>query len=310
MTFLDNLPKEAQSQQDQQTARRKVLTFVSVGVLFVDVVGLLALAVIVPFLRGLGESAASLMGSSVPGIIEFLVSINGIDYALFFIVLALILVVKEIPIRDKKATLAVNLSVAVGGMVFAFLFSIAMHVPLLMLMWDMRKIPWDTKGAKLYGSSAAPVAFWPASEKEHRITKRETVRSKYTSLDGRKLLRLQTELVVATFDLQDVIDHLDRHVHLECDRVLAERLRKESDSRSHFQCSEFTGEDSERLYFCLAYLLAQGKFVITLQSNGDIVSEITLREWSNVRGPLDGIGGQAFCLKDGRVFFWIVNWIS
>jgi len=310
MAVLNNPEKEAQSQQDRQAAQRKVLTLASVAVLIVDVFGLLALAVIVPFLRGYGEDVTSLMGSSVPGIIEFLVSINGIDYALFFFVLALILIVKEIPIRDKKATLAVNLSVAVGGMVFAFLFTIAMHVPLAVLLWDMRKIPWDTKEAKLYGSSAAPVAFWPASEKEHRITKRETVRSKYTSLDGRKLLRLETELVEVTFDVQDVIEHLDRNVHLECDKALAEKLRKESDSRSQFRCSEFTGEDCKRLHYCIAYLLKEGKFVITQRSNGRVVSKIIVREWSNIRGPLDGIGGQAFYLKDGRVFFWIVDWIS
>lgn len=310
MTVQNNLETKAQSQQVRRDVDRKGLTLASIAVLIVDVFGLLALAVIVPFLRWLGESAASLMGNSAPGVIEFLISINGIDYALFFIVLALILIVKEIPIRDKKVALGANITVAAGGIIFAVVFTIAMHVPLAILIWDMRKIPWDTEEARQYGSSAVPVAFWPAEKKEHRITKHETIHSKYNSLNGRKLIILESDLVEATFDVQDAIENLDRPFPLECDRVLAEKLRKESDSRSQFRCSEFTGEDSERLYFCLAHLLAQGKFVITLKSNGDIVPEITLREWSNIRGPLDGIGGQAFCLKDGRVFFWIVNWIS
>ena len=156
--------------------------------------------------------------------------------------------------------------------------------------------------------------FWPASKKEHRITKREIVVSQYSTLCGSKVLRLQTELVSATFNIQDVIEEFDKHfkVHpnVERDRALAERLRKESDTRSKFCYDEFSVRDREWLSFCFARLLEQGKFIITLRSNGQIVSQITACEWANVRGGLDGEGGRVFYLKDGRVFFWTAEWIS
>ena len=140
MAVLNNPEKEAQSPQGRQAAHRKGITLASVAVLIVDVFGLLALAVIVPFLRGYGEDVTSLMGSSVPGIIEFLISINGIDYALFFVVLALIMIVKEIPIRDKKVALGANITVAAGGIIFAVVFTIAMHVPTVMMFWDISRL--------------------------------------------------------------------------------------------------------------------------------------------------------------------------
>lgn len=170
----------------------------------------------------------------------------------------------------------------------------------------------DTE-AKSNSSEATIIPFWPASKKEHRIIKRENVASQYTTLHSSKLLRLRTDLVEVLFDIQDVIEQFDKsfkeHSNLKCDRILAERLRKESDFRTQFFYSEFSGEDSERLRFCIADLLEQGKFIITLRSNGDIVPEIIACEWSNVRGPLDGIGGRVFYLKDGRTFFWTVDWI-
>jgi len=158
------------------------------------------------------------------------------------------------------------------------------------------------------------IPFWPASKKEHRILKQGIVDSQYTTIPGSKLLRLRTELVEATFDIQDVIEQFDKsfkeHPNLKCDKVLAERLRKESDTRSQFLYSEFSGEDNERVRFCIADLLEQGKFIITLRSNNNIVAEIIACEWSNYRGPLDGIGGRVFNIKDGRTFFWTVDWIS
>lgn len=164
------------------------------------------------------------------------------------------------------------------------------------------------------GNDAALYPFWPASKKEHRIIKREIVVSQYTTLGGSRLLRLQTEMVAATFDILDVIEQFDRHFkehpNLECDRALAERLRKESDTRSQFRYDEFSVRERERLNFCIARLLEQGKFIIALRNNGQIVSEIIACEWSNVRGPLDGVGGRVFYLKDGRVFFWTAEWIS
>lgn len=166
------------------------------------------------------------------------------------------------------------------------------------------------------GAEAQPATFypfWPASEKEHRTGKREIVDSKYTALHDCKVLSFETDLVEMTFDIRDVIEQFDRnfkeHPNLECDRILAERLRKESNIRARFDYSEFSEEDSHRLKFCIADLLEQGRFVIKLRSNGNLVKEITACAWSNVRGPLDGIGGRVFYLKDGRVFFWTAEWI-
>lgn len=157
------------------------------------------------------------------------------------------------------------------------------------------------------------IPFWPESEKDFRIVKKDLVVSQYTTLSG-KLLRYRNELVEVIFDVNDVIEQFEKsfqeHSNLKCDRILAVRLRKECNIRSQFLYSEFTGEDRERLGYCITDLLEQGKFNITLQSNGNIIPEIIACEWSNIRGPLNGIGGRVFYLKDGRVFFWTAEWIS
>jgi len=119
-------------------------------------------------------------------------------------------------------------------------------------------------------------------------------------------------LVEVTFDIQDVIEQFDGYFkeHPESDRNLAVKFRKESKTRSQFYYSEFSGRDRKHLHFCIADLLEQGKFIIGLRSNGQIVSQIIACEWSNVRGPLDGVGGRVFFLKDGSVFYWTMDWIS
>ncbi len=162
-------------------------------------------------------------------------------------------------------------------------------------------------------NDAKLIPFWPSSEKDFRIVKKDVVVSQYVTPSS-KLLRYRNELVEVILDVNDVIEQFDKsfkeHSNLKCDRILAVKLRKESILRSQFLYSEFKGEDRERLGYCITDLLEQGKFIITQRSNGDIISEITACEWSNVRGPLNGIGGKVFYLKDGRVFFWTVEWIS
>ena len=120
--------------------------------------------------------------------------------------------------------------------------------------------------------------FWPGSQKEYRIIKQRIVESQYNDLNSKKLLKYKNELVEITFDIQDVIEQFEnsykKYPNLKCDMIMAEKLRDDSSARSQFLYSEFTGEDSERLRYRIADLLVEGKFIITLRSNGNIVPEI------------------------------------
>ena len=133
------IEKDTESHRVRETTHKKVFTFVSAGVLIFDIIVLLVLAVFVPFIKGSSEGTASITGRSMTAVIEFFVSINGIDYAICFVLLAIILIVKEFPIHNKKETLAVNIAFAMGEISFAVVFTILMQIPSIMMLHDMKK---------------------------------------------------------------------------------------------------------------------------------------------------------------------------
>jgi hypothetical protein len=141
---------------------------------------------------------------------------------------------------------------------------------------------------------------------EDRITDRRTVESKYETLEGRRVLWLKTERVTIALNVQDVIEYFERRFvelpHLTQEKALADKFRRESHIREYRYDDLLSGE-KDRVYFCVASLLEQGRFLMTLNDTGARVPRIVACKYSQIHGPMDGYAGRLFLLEDGTELF-------
>ncbi len=158
-------------------------------------------------------------------------------------------------------------------------------------------------------SSRIHIPSWSESERGYRVATQKTVVSQYSALRSSRLLMLKTELVTVTFDIQDIVQ-VSRHHSFHPDSALPERLPEGNDTQVLYKYDEFSARERRGFDYCMADLLEQGKFVITLGASGQVVSEIIACEWLHVSGPSQATGGRVFCLKDGTPFFRTVEWIT
>lgn len=153
---------------------------------------------------------------------------------------------------------------------------------------------------------AIPDANLLSIKDEDKITDRRTVASKYETLDGRRVLRVRIDLVTITISVEDAIAYFDRRIvelpHLADEKALADKLRSERDVREYRYDDFLTGE-KDRLYFCVASLLEEGSFLMTLNDTGARVPRIIACKYSQIRSPMDGYAGRLFLLEDEREFF-------
>jgi len=180
---------------------------------------------------------------------------------------------------------------------------------------DVRSSPQDpgtTNDIKDW-ETAVPDAKSVTALKRH-IIKRTPVTSKYRTLDGSRILRFQNDLVTITLSIQDAIKHFEKdfaaYPNLEDEKALADRFRSETGTHSEYRYEDFPWRERDRLRYCIAALLEAGECVITLNGTGETVPQISVCEYSWIRGPLDGSAGRIFLLKDGRAFFATCDWIS
>lgn len=141
---------------------------------------------------------------------------------------------------------------------------------------------------------------------EDKITDRRIVASKYESLDGKRVLWVKTELATITVNVEDVVAYFDRRfvelAHLTNEKALADKFRREPDIREYRYDDLLSGE-RDRVYFCVASLLEEGSFLMTLNDTGARVPRIIACKYSQIRGPMDGYAGRLFLLEDGTELF-------
>mgnify|MGYP000961863626 CR=1 FL=1 len=141
---------------------------------------------------------------------------------------------------------------------------------------------------------------------EDKITDRRTVESKYEALDGKRVLEMKTDLVTISINVQDVIEYFDRRFvelpHLTDEKALADKLRGEPNVRE-YRYDDFLPGERDRVYFCVASLLGQGSFLMTLNDTGARVPRNIAYQYSQIRGPMDGYAGRLFLLEDGTELF-------
>jgi hypothetical protein len=121
--------------EDHIPAKRKGRAVSGLGILLIDVFLLLVLAFGVPFMIRSCENIYSTIARDAPAVFEFFFSIYSIDYVIFFVLLILLLIVKEILIRNKKATLVINIITAGVAIIFALIITI---VPMVLLHMIIR----------------------------------------------------------------------------------------------------------------------------------------------------------------------------
>jgi len=141
---------------------------------------------------------------------------------------------------------------------------------------------------------------------EDKITDRRIVESKYETLDANRILWVKTELVTITVDVQDVVAYFDRRFvelpHLADEKALADKFRSEQDVRE-YRYDDLPPGGKDRVYFCMASLLEEGKFLMTLNDTGARVPRIIACKYSQIHGPMDGYAGRLFLLEDERELF-------
>ena len=141
---------------------------------------------------------------------------------------------------------------------------------------------------------------------EDKITDRRIVQSKYESLGGKRTLWVKTELVTITINVEDAIAYFDRRIielpHLTDEKALADKFRREPDIRE-YAFDDFLPGERDRVYFCVATLLEEGSFLMTLNDTGARVPRIIACKYSQIRGPMDGYAGRLFLLEDGTELF-------
>jgi hypothetical protein len=141
---------------------------------------------------------------------------------------------------------------------------------------------------------------------EDKITDRRTVESKYESLDGRRVLRVRIDLLTITISVEDAIAYFDRRIaelpHLTDEKALADKLRNEREVRE-YAFDDFLPGERDRVYFCMATLLEEGSFLMTLNDTGARVPRIIACKYSQIHGPMDGYAGRLFLLEDERELF-------
>ncbi len=154
--------------------------------------------------------------------------------------------------------------------------------------------------------TVSPDANLLSIQDEDKITDRRTVASKYEALDGKRVLRMKTDLVTISVNIQDVIEcferHFAEHPNLTDEKALADKLRGER-GVSEYQYDDFLPGERDRVYFCVASLLEEGSFLMTLNDTGARVPRIIACKYSQIHGPMDGYAGRMFLLEDERVLF-------
>lgn len=153
--------------------------------------------------------------------------------------------------------------------------------------------------------TAPPDPNYAVTLKQHTV-RHQTATSVYETLKDHRILRFENSLVSIVFDVEDVIGTAEKHfaaTDVQRDKALADRLRSEAGIGFEYRYEDFPWRERCRLYFCVAALLEEGKFVATVNDTKEKIREISILEYSWIRGPTDGVGGRMFLLDDGRAFF-------
>ena len=110
----------------------------STAALVIDVVGLVVLGALC--VRGIPAFCKMFaeMGMALPVVTRIVISVPGAGYAAIYLLLLAAIIAKELLIRDRRITLAINVIAGLAGMVWLFVVVFALFSPMLTLMTNIR----------------------------------------------------------------------------------------------------------------------------------------------------------------------------
>jgi len=151
---------------------------------------------------------------------------------------------------------------------------------------------------------------WEAIDEKYHIVERRTVPLLYDSLSGERVIRFSGYKASITIRVDDAIEYFrkrEKYPNLPLEKLLADTLQQESSIRSEYFYGDFPWREQERLRFCIAALLDEGKCVVKLLDQSKTASEIVACKYSSIIGPMNGTEGRWYFLPDGRPFYEITD---
>ncbi|HUW30370.1 MAG TPA: hypothetical protein VM223_02025 [Planctomycetota bacterium] len=126
------------SSVDANSQRSSGFAATSTVVLVTDVCGLLVVgALFVGAIPKFCKMFAE-MGMALPVVTQIVISVPGAGYAAIFLLLLAAIIAKELLIRDRRITLAINVIAGLAGMVWLFVVVFALFSPMMTLMTNIR----------------------------------------------------------------------------------------------------------------------------------------------------------------------------
>lgn len=121
--------------KDEGSSRRqRSLAIASMIVLAIDVVGMLVLTAMTLKTRTAFMDMFEELDVALPVVTRFMVGTPTVFYLVFFGSLVAALIVKEVYVKSKKATIVTNVAACFGGAAYLAVYVIALFLPLIHLV--------------------------------------------------------------------------------------------------------------------------------------------------------------------------------
>ena len=124
---------------EQLVKKQTGWTIASLVVLIIDVIGVIALATITLYTSSRFLAIFKELKVQLPQITQLFLSIPATAYLIIFSGVILALILKEIAIKSKPLTFAINMAALVIGVAYCFLYVTALFLPLIQIIQSAGK---------------------------------------------------------------------------------------------------------------------------------------------------------------------------
>jgi hypothetical protein len=128
--------------ENDKSQREKTIAVLSVGLLVVAVCLILFIAIGTIVTKGDFETAITEMtekDQELPLVTKLLVtSISNVTFGIIFMVLILVLILKELFFRSKRITLTVNIVTAISAIAYIPIYIIAVFLPMIEIIAQLK----------------------------------------------------------------------------------------------------------------------------------------------------------------------------
>ena len=131
--------EERQNMNEQEPKKQTGWTIASLVVLILDMIGGFVLTTATLYISARFEVIFKELNVQLPQITQLFLSIPTTVYLIIFSGVILALILKEIAIKSKPLTFAINMTALVIGVAYCFLYVTALFLPLIQIVQSMGK---------------------------------------------------------------------------------------------------------------------------------------------------------------------------